>query len=81
MHAIRKVAARRDPGVRVIPIMLTSSTDSAKFRSAGITAYGFEPFKLDEGELARSHGDDERVSVENLGFPLQFLYELIMELD
>src|ERR1043165_4426032 len=81
MHAIRKVAARRDPGVPVIPTMLTSSTDSAKFRPLGITAYGFEPFKLDDGELNRSHGDDERVSVENLGFALQFLYEVIMELN
>jgi acetylornithine deacetylase/succinyl-diaminopimelate desuccinylase-like protein len=81
MQAIRKVAARHDPGVPVIPTMLTSSTDSAKFRSAGITAYGFEPFKLDDGELDRSHGDDERVSVENLGFALQFLYEVILELN
>ncbi|HEX5887846.1 MAG TPA: M20/M25/M40 family metallo-hydrolase [Pyrinomonadaceae bacterium] len=81
MHAIRRVAARRDPGVPVIPTMLTSSTDSAKFRPLGITAYGFEPFKLDDGELARSHGDDERVSVENLGFALQFLYEVILELN
>jgi len=81
MQAIRKVAARRDPGVPVVPTMLTSSTDSAKFRVAGITAYGFEPFKLDDGELDRSHGDDERVSVENLGFALQFLYEVIVELN
>jgi acetylornithine deacetylase/succinyl-diaminopimelate desuccinylase-like protein len=81
MQAIRKVAARRDPGVPVIPTMLTSSTDSAKFRSAGITAYGFEPFKLDDGELDRAHGDDERVSVENLGFALQFLYDVIRELN
>lgn len=81
MDAIRKVAARRDPGVPVIPTMLTSSTDSSTFRSAGITAYGFEPFKLDDEELSRSHGDDERVSVENLGFALQFLYEVILELN
>ncbi|HKV33668.1 MAG TPA: M20/M25/M40 family metallo-hydrolase [Pyrinomonadaceae bacterium] len=81
MQAIRKVAARRDPGVPVIPTMLTSSTDSAKFRPLGITAYGFEPFKLDDNELERSHGDDERVSVENLGFALQFLYEVIIDLN
>jgi acetylornithine deacetylase/succinyl-diaminopimelate desuccinylase-like protein len=81
MNAIRKVAAQRDPGVPIIPTMLTSSTDSAKFRVAGITAYGFEPFKLDEGELDRAHGDDERVSVENVGFALQFLYDVIMELN
>lgn len=81
MHAIRKVAARFDPGVPVIPTMLTSSTDSAKFRPLGITAYGFEPFKLDDDELSRSHGDNERVSVENLGFALRFLFDVIRELN
>jgi len=81
MHAIRKVAAKRDPNVLVIPTMLTSSTDSAKFREVGITAYGFEPFKLDDGELERSHGDDERLSVENVRFALEFLYDVIIELN
>jgi acetylornithine deacetylase/succinyl-diaminopimelate desuccinylase-like protein len=61
--------------------MLTSSTDSPKFRAVGITAYGFEPFKLDDGELDRAHGDDERISVENVGFALQFLHDVIMELN
>jgi len=81
MSAIRTVAGRRDPSVPVIPTMLTSSTDSSKFRSVGITSYGFEPFKMDDGELDRSHGDDERLSVENVGFALQFLYEVLMELN
>lgn len=81
MAAIRRVAARRDPGIPVIPTMLTSSTDSPTFRKLGITAYGFEPFKLDDKELDRAHGNDERVSVENIGFALQFLYEVVMELN
>lgn len=81
MSAIRKVAARRDPQVPVIPTMLTSSTDSPTFRSVGITAYGFEPYKMDDGELDRAHGNDERLSVENVGFGLQFLYEVLMELN
>ena len=81
MRAIRRVAANRDPNVPVIPTMLTSSTDSAKFREVGITAYGFEPFKLDDGELERSHGDNERVSVENIRFALQFLYDVLLELN
>jgi len=81
MQAIRRVAARRDPGVPVIPTMLTSSTDSAKFRTVGITAYGFEPFKLDDNELERSHGDDERLSIENLEFAIRFLFDVIAELN
>lgn len=81
MQAIRKVAAKRDPGVPVIPTMLTSSTDSAKFRAVGITAYGFEPFKLDDNELNRSHGDDERLSITNLEFATRFLFDVIKELN
>jgi acetylornithine deacetylase/succinyl-diaminopimelate desuccinylase-like protein len=61
--------------------MLTSSTDSAKFRAVGITAYGFEPFKLDDGELERSHGDNERVSVDNIAFALRFLFDVVRELN
>ena len=81
MQAIRRVAARHDPGIPVIPTMLTSSTDSPTFRRVGITAYGFEPFKLDDGELGRAHGNDERVSVENIGFALRFLYEVLLEMN
>lgn len=81
MDAIRKVAGKRDPGVPVIPTMLTSSTDSPTFRSVGITAYGFEPYKMDDNELNRSHGNDERLSIENVGFALHFLYDVLMELN
>jgi len=81
MNAIRTVAARRDSNVPVVPTMLTSSTDSPTFRSLGITAYGFEPYKMDDGELERAHGDNERLSVENVGFALQFLYEVMIELN
>lgn len=81
MDAIRKVAARRDPGVPVVPTMLTSSTDSPTFRRVGIIAYGFEPFKLDDGELDRSHGNDERVSIENVGFALEFLFDVLKDLN
>ena len=81
MNAIRKAAERYHPGVPVIPTMLTSSTDSAKFRAVGITAYGFEPFQLDDNELSRSHGDDERISIGNIAFALEFLYDVINELN
>jgi acetylornithine deacetylase/succinyl-diaminopimelate desuccinylase-like protein len=81
MDAIRKIAARHDKGVPVVPTMLTSSTDSPTFRRLGIIAYGFEPFKLDDSELERSHGNNERVSIENIGFALRFLYDVLWELN
>jgi acetylornithine deacetylase/succinyl-diaminopimelate desuccinylase-like protein len=32
----------------------------------GLQAYGFSPFILDAGEWRRVHGNDERVSVDNI---------------
>jgi len=43
------------PNVVVTPAILTGFSDS----------YGFSPFVLDEGELFRIHGNDERISLEN----------------
>jgi hypothetical protein len=36
---------------------------------------------LDDAELERSHGDDERLSVENVGFALQFMFDVLVELN
>lgn len=79
-RAIRTVAAERDPGAIVAPAVLTSSTDSHYLRDLGIEVYGFEPYRLAEGE-ERSHANDERISVENVNFGLRFLFSVIQELE
>ena len=76
-HAIESVAARRAPGVPVVPTLLVSWTESALVRPLGIQAYGFEPLALDETEAARSHGDDERVSLENVRSAAEIVYEVV----
>jgi acetylornithine deacetylase/succinyl-diaminopimelate desuccinylase-like protein len=57
---------RRRPGTVVAPLILTGYTDNWSFRDCGLHAYGFSPFVLDEGEGLRIHGNDERISLENL---------------
>jgi acetylornithine deacetylase/succinyl-diaminopimelate desuccinylase-like protein len=75
--AIEATAARMAPGVPVVPTLLTSWTESALLRPLGIAAYGFDPLALDEKEAALSHGDDERVSLENVTRGAEILYAIV----
>ena len=42
-------------------------------------AYGFAPFVLDEGEWRRIHGNDERISVENLTAGVRCYTEMLLD--
>jgi acetylornithine deacetylase/succinyl-diaminopimelate desuccinylase-like protein len=76
-RAIEATAAREAPGVPVVPTLLTSWTESALLRPLGIAAYGFDPLALDEKEAALSHGDDERVSLDNVTRGAAILYAIV----
>jgi len=78
-RAIEKAAARFDPGVPVAPTILTSWTESSLLRPLGIQAYGFEPYALPRAENRRSHGDDERISTENIRRGAEILYAIVRE--
>ena len=78
--AIAAVAQRRQPNARMVPLVSTGFTDSHYFMELGMTCYGFAPFRLTEAEALRLHGNDERLSVENLREGTRFLYELLLEI-
>jgi acetylornithine deacetylase/succinyl-diaminopimelate desuccinylase-like protein len=50
------------------------------FRGMGLHGYGFGPFVLDEGEWRRIHGNDERISVENLTAGVRCYTELLLQM-
>jgi acetylornithine deacetylase/succinyl-diaminopimelate desuccinylase-like protein len=64
--ALADALRRRAPGAVVTPDVLVAFTDNWVFRRAGLHGYGFSPFILDTEEFRRIHGNDERVSLENL---------------
>jgi carboxypeptidase PM20D1 len=57
---------RRVPGVVVAPEILVGFTDNWVFRRAGLAGYGYSPFVFEEDEIRRVHGNDERISLENI---------------
>ncbi|GAB2459569.1 acetylornithine deacetylase/succinyl-diaminopimelate desuccinylase-like protein [Conyzicola lurida] len=68
-----------DPGIPVLPYLLSGGTDNKALSLLGITGYGFAPLKL-PAELdfpGMFHGVDERVPLDALVFGRQVLGNLL----
>ncbi|HYT71223.1 MAG TPA: M20/M25/M40 family metallo-hydrolase [Gemmatimonadales bacterium] len=75
--AIVAAARARDPKALVTTPPLTGFTDSHYFRRLGIVSYGVSPFPLSQAESRGVHGNDERVSLDDLTFGVRFLYDVV----
>ena len=75
--AIERTVERHFPGAIVTSRLLSGYTESGLMRQLGIVCYGFSPFLLTREETASVHGDNERVSVENVRRGLRLLYEVV----
>jgi acetylornithine deacetylase/succinyl-diaminopimelate desuccinylase-like protein len=77
-RAVERAAKERDPNGFVTSSMMTGATDRPSYRKAGIIAYGLDPFRVEAADEQRGvHGNDERLSVENVGFGIRFLYDIL----
>ena len=76
--AIADTLRRRAPGSVVVPEIMVGFTDSWVFRRCGLHGYGWSPMVLDEGELSRIHGNDERVSLDNVRAGARSYTELLL---
>ncbi len=76
-RAIVAAARERTPDAPVTTPPLTGFTDSHYFRRLGIVSYGLSPFPLSQVESRGVHGNDERVSLEDLTFGTHFMYDVV----
>jgi len=77
-RAIERAAHDRDPRALITTPMLTGATDRPTYRALGIVTYGVDPFKVELTDIQRGvHGNDERVSLENLTFGPHFFYDIL----
>jgi acetylornithine deacetylase/succinyl-diaminopimelate desuccinylase-like protein len=77
-HAIERAAHDRDPNAFVTTNMLTGATDRPSYQKVGIKTYGVDPFKIEKAERQRGvHGNNERLSVENVGFGVRYMYDIL----
>jgi acetylornithine deacetylase/succinyl-diaminopimelate desuccinylase-like protein len=77
VEAIREAVDTMDPGALITTPMLAGYTDSYYYRALGIGAYGLDPFRTTVEEDRTVHGNDERVSLANLRFGVEFFYRVV----
>src|SRR5205823_6557441 len=78
-HTLVDVMRTHMPGAHPVPTMLTGATDAKHVVRLGTRVYGFNPQRYEPAvaDLPMVHGHDERVSVDNLLFCTQTLYDVV----
>jgi acetylornithine deacetylase/succinyl-diaminopimelate desuccinylase-like protein len=78
VRAVEMAARDNAPGTFVTTPMLTGATDRPTYQKLGIATYGLDPFQLPKAERQRGmHGNDERISLDNISFGVRFVYDVL----
>lgn len=79
VDAMVAALGRHDPGVPVLPYLMSGGTDNKALSRLGIRGYGFAPLRLpaDIDFTGMFHGVDERVPLESLVFGQRVLADLL----
>ena len=65
------------PEVLIAPGLMTATTDSHHFLAIADNVYRFTPIRAKQDDLARFHGTNERLSVDNYAEMIRFYYRLM----
>ncbi len=77
-HVIEEVTRAHHPAApAVVPSVTTGFTDSHFFRDLGITAYGYTPFVVPAADRGGVHGNNERISVENVRLGVVVMLDIL----
>jgi acetylornithine deacetylase/succinyl-diaminopimelate desuccinylase-like protein len=67
------------PEAEVTPWLFQAGTDAFAWRSKGIPVYGIYPYPIDDEDLSRMHGNDERVKIKSLDEGTDLIYRTLLE--
>ena len=76
-RAIAAVTKAHYPDAAIVPSVSTGFTDSHFFRDRGIALYGYAPFLIPQADESGVHGNNERISIENVRTGTQMMYEIV----
>ena len=77
-RAIERAAHDRFPDAFVTTPMQTGATDRPTYRKLGIITYAIDPFLTEQAERQMGvHGNNERLSVINVGFGIHYVYDIL----
>lgn len=76
-RVIQQVVGEAMEDAVVLPTMTVGGTDNRFLRDRGIPAYGFIPVLLSAEEAAGFHGNNEKLSIDNLHLGCELTYEVV----
>jgi acetylornithine deacetylase/succinyl-diaminopimelate desuccinylase-like protein len=77
-RAIERAAKERAPDAFVTTPMQTGATDRPTYRKLGIVTYAIDPFLTEQAERQKGvHGNNERLSIANVGFGIRYVYDIL----
>jgi acetylornithine deacetylase/succinyl-diaminopimelate desuccinylase-like protein len=80
--ALERVARRLLPGVPIATPVSAGASDRPYWAAAGPICYGIDPYLVELEESRYSvHGNDERLSLENIEFGLRLYVETLIEMQ
>jgi carboxypeptidase PM20D1 len=74
---LQRTLAQTFPGVLVAPNLLAGATDTKHYLRLSRNVYRFLPVRMKSEDLARLHGTNERVGIENYGEMVRFYAQLL----
>ncbi len=72
-NALEKTILSEIPEALVVPMLTPGGTDSLFYRQRGVNAYGLVPILINNNDVERMHGIDERISIENLALGIRIM--------
>lgn len=75
-RAMETVFRQTNPKALVVPYMSRGATDGSYLRQKGMAVYGV-PIFVREGGESRAHGNDERISPDNLAKGTELLWKIV----
>jgi acetylornithine deacetylase/succinyl-diaminopimelate desuccinylase-like protein len=76
-QTLEAVSQKHFPGAPVVPSVLGGFTDSHFFRDLGIASYGYHPVVIPLEDMGGVHGNDERISEENVRRGVAMMVEIL----
>jgi carboxypeptidase PM20D1 len=76
---ITDVAQAIFPQAIMAPSLVIGATDSRHYREISRNIYRFLPIEVNDEDLSRIHGSNERISIENYGKVISFYFNLFQK--
>jgi len=77
---VKKAINQTWPEVIVSPYLMIATTDSRHYHQISDHVYKFSPMDVSKADLAKIHGYDEDISIDNVVHGVQFYINLLDQL-